>query len=139
MPISRPFAILASAMIFVSALPVQSAEKPIKAVFHVNFDDAERQQHALKNASNVLQDAGPGTVIEVVCHGAGIKLVTRESPAANQVAELSKQGVRFLACENTMREKKIAHDALLPGVSTVPSGASEVLRRQMDGYSYFKP
>lgn len=138
-PIKRSFAILASAMIFASALPVQAAEKPVKAVFHVNFDEAERQQHALKNASNVLKDAGPGTEIEVVCHGGGINLVTRGSPAVDQVAALAKQGVRFVACENTMREKKIAHDALLPGVTTVPSGASEVLKRQGDGYAYFKP
>ena len=139
MPINRPWAFLASAMIFAAALPVHAAEKPVKAVFHVNFDDAERQKHALKNASNVLKDAGAGTELEVVCHGPGIKLLTRESPAADQVAELSKQGVRFVACENTMREKNIARDALLPGVGTVPSGAGEILKRQMDGYAYFKP
>lgn len=139
MPFNKPLAIVISAMILVNALPVDAAEKPLKAVFHVNFADTERQQHALKNAANVLKDAGSGTEIEFVCHGGGITLVTRESAAAAQVAALSKQGVRFVACENTMRERNIARDALLPSVATVPSGAAEILKRQAGGYAYFKP
>ena len=45
-----------------------------------------------------------------------------------------------VACENTMRQKSIRKEDLLPNVGTVPSGAVEVVRKQQrDGYAYFKP
>ena len=49
------------------------------------------------------------------------------------------QGVRFVACQNTMRQRTLGQADLLPGVGTVPSGAYEIVRRQQEGYSYFKP
>jgi len=52
---------------------------------------------------------------------------------------LMKQGVRFVACENTMKKKAIEKDALVTGVTTVPPGAIEVLRKQQEGYGYFRP
>ena len=48
-------------------------------------------------------------------------------------------GVRFAACENTMRDKSIPKEGLLPGVVTVPSGAVEIVRKQQNGYGYFRP
>lgn len=49
------------------------------------------------------------------------------------------EGVRFAACENTLRDKSIPKENLLPGIATVPSGAVEVIRKQHEGYGYFKP
>lgn len=113
-----------------------------KVVIHVNFDDADQQEHGLKNVANML--AGVGGVgegdIEVVCHGKGIGLLVKDKTKLSEpVAKLMKSGVRFAACENTMREKSIAKEDLLPGVVTVPSGAVEVIRKQQEGYGYFKP
>jgi intracellular sulfur oxidation DsrE/DsrF family protein len=114
--------------------------KMFKALIHVNFSDAERQKHGLKNVANMLKEVGNKFEIEVVCHGAGIGLLVKEqSRHAAEVERLHKQGVRFAACENTMREKSIAKESLLPGVVTVPSGAVEVVRKQQEGYGYFKP
>jgi intracellular sulfur oxidation DsrE/DsrF family protein len=59
---------------------------------------------------------------------------------AEAVEVLIKKGVRFVACENTMRQKSIRKEDLLPGVGTVPSGAVEVVRKQQkDGHAYFRP
>jgi uncharacterized protein len=110
-----------------------------KAVVHVNFDDADRQKAGLKNVTNMLKEVKQGAIV-VVCHGKGIGLLVKDkSSLAPEVAELSKAGVKFAACENTMREKSIKKEELLPGVSTVPSGAVEVVRRQQEGYGYFRP
>lgn len=38
-----------------------------------------------------------------------------------------------------MRQKSIRKDDLLSDVDTVPSGALEVIRKQRDGFAYFKP
>ena len=55
------------------------------------------------------------------------------------MAELVKAKVRFEACENTLRDKAIPKDRVLPGVTTTPSGAVEVVRKQQEGFGYFKP
>lgn len=112
----------------------------LKAVIHVNFADSDRQKHGLKNVSNILKQVKGEAEIVVVCHGAGIDLLVKEkSQHADEVARLVKEGVRFAACENTMRDKSISKENLLMGVTTVPSGAVEVIRKQQEGYGYFKP
>ena len=120
--------------------PSRKENAVLKTVVHVNFADSERQEHGLKNIENILREEGSTTEIEVVCHGAGISLLVKEkSSHADQVAALIKQGVCFAACENTMKQKQIASDKLLSGVTTVPSGAVEIIRKQSEGYGYFKP
>jgi len=112
----------------------------LKVVVHVNFPESGRQGAGLKNLANILKEE-PDARIEVVCHGAGIGLVERtRTEHAEAVEALVKRGVRFVACENTMRQKSIRKEDLLPGIGTVPSGAVEVVRKQQkDGYAYFKP
>lgn len=112
----------------------------LKAIIHMNFEESERQKHGLKNIENILREAGSGSEIEVVCHGPGISLLVKDKTShAEQVAALIKQGVQFAACENTMKQKQIPPDKLLSGVTTVPSGAVEILEKQTKGYGYFKP
>jgi uncharacterized protein len=118
----------------------QGETRMFKAVVHVNFADAERQKHGLKNMTNMLKEVQDSFEIEVVCHGAGIGLLVEDQTQhAADVERLNKEGVRFAACENTLRDKGIAKERLLPGVVTVPSGAVEVVRKQQEGYGYFKP
>jgi len=118
-------------------------EKPLRVVVHVNFGDAGRQGHGLKNVENILKAAdvaGTACEVEVVCHSDGIVLLEKaKTTHAAPVELLQKKGVRFAACENTMRQRSIRPEDLLPTVTTVPSGAFEVVRRQQDGFSYFKP
>ncbi len=119
------------------------ADRDLKAVVHVNFAQTTHQAQGLKNVENILKtaaDQGIGAEIEVVCHADGIRLVHREqSELAAQVAALAAQGVRFVACQNTMQQRSMTEADLLPNVGTVPSGAFEVVRKQQDGFAYFKP
>lgn len=117
----------------------REATTTFKAVVHVNFDEADRQKLGLKNVGNMIKGVKESD-IEVVCHGKGIGLLLKgKSAASEEIATLMKAGVQFAACENTMREKSIKKEDLLPGVATVPSGAVEVVRKQQAGYGYFKP
>jgi intracellular sulfur oxidation DsrE/DsrF family protein len=111
----------------------------LKAIVHINFPDSERQKHGLKNVTNILKEE-KGAEIEVVCHGGGIGLLVEDmTNQTDEVARLIKEGVTFVACENTLRDKSIPKEKLLPDVTTVPSGAVEVIRRQQEGFGYFKP
>ncbi len=118
----------------------EPADGALKVVVHVNFPEPGRQGHCLKNVANILREA-PDARVEVVCHVGGIGLVEKaRTEHAEAVGALQKQGVTFVACETTMRQKSISKKDLLPGVGTVPSGALEVvLKQQKGGYAYFKP
>ncbi len=119
---------------------LKEAAKMLKVVVHINFSDAERQKHGLKNVANILKEVTGEAEIVIVCHGAGIDLLVKEkSQHAEAVGELVKAKVRFEACENTLRDKSIPKDNLLAGVTTTPSGAVEVVRKQQEGFGYFKP
>lgn len=84
--------------------------------------------------------AALAVIVLQACHGGGIGLLVKDkSEHADEVARLIKVGVRFAACENTLRDKLIPKENLLPGVTTVPSGAVEVIRKQQEGYGYFRP
>lgn len=119
------------------------ADRPLRVVVHVNFAQTTRERIGLGNVENILKaaaDDGLKAEVEVVCHADGIRLVEKaRTELADEVAALANQGVRFVACQNTMRQRSIRPEDLLPGVGTVPSGAYQVVRRQQEGYSYFKP
>lgn len=121
--------------------PAREAPEPLKVVVHVNFAETGQQGHGLKNIENVLREVGDaGASVLVVCHGGGIGLVEKaRSEHAPMVESLAKRGVKFAACRNTMRSKSIRPEDLLPGVETVASGALEVIRKQHEGYAYYKP
>ncbi len=119
----------------------EGAEPPLQAVVHVNFPDTGRQGAGLKNIENVLRELGAaGGTFVVVCHGAGIGLVeAARSDHREAVQALVARGVGFVACRNTMKQKSIQPEDLIAGVTTVPSGALEVIRRQQAGFAYFRP
>jgi intracellular sulfur oxidation DsrE/DsrF family protein len=131
---------LAAALGLGAAAPAR-ADDPLTVVVHVNFPDGGRQGHGLKNIENVLRETGDaGAKVVVVCHGGGIGLVEKaRSDHVEQVAALIGRGVSFVACRNTMKQKSIAPEDLIPGVQTVTSGALEVIRKQHEGYAYFRP
>jgi intracellular sulfur oxidation DsrE/DsrF family protein len=139
------FLLLSVALLSVAAIVVaqnETAETRIamlKVVVHVNYDDAGRQEKMLGNLANILE-AEPKAEIEVISHGAGISLI-QESKTKHvpQVQALIQQGVRFAGCENTMKKESIDKADLLDGVTTVPSGAVEVIRKQQEGFGYFRP
>jgi uncharacterized protein len=122
------------------AQQITQRENPmLKAVVHINFGGTEGQKQGLNNIENILKDV-PDAELEVVCHSEGITLVTKQgSPAPELIGTLIKQGVKFVACENTLKKKSLTKNDLVQGVSTVASGAVEVIQKQSDGYSYFRP
>lgn len=124
----------------VSRVESRVAEAPLKVVVHVNFAETGQQGHGLRNVTNILKQE-PDAQVVVVCHSMGINMAEKaRSEQAEPIATLLTQGVKFLACENTMKRNGISKDDLLPGFGTTASGAWEVVRKQQrEGYAYFKP
>jgi uncharacterized protein len=120
-----------------------SAEKTHKVVFEVAMDGAEKWQGALRNVENVRKELGAGTKIEVVTHGKGVGMLLAKTAAENaelkgKLEQLHADGVVFAACENTMKREKLEKKDLVELSTTVPSGVSEVIRKQEECFAYIK-
>lgn len=109
-----------------------------RVVFQLSSGDTLTQRGLLKNLHNLLTE-WPDAQIEVVSHSQGLDFVlAKESVFAKEINALGKKGVVFVACENTLRSRKLDKSALLPGITTVPSGVAEIVKKQEEGWSYLK-
>ena len=140
------------ALVALAALPLTataaepekpSAEKTHKVVFEVSIDGPDKWQGALRNVENTRKELGPGTKIEVVTHGKGVGMLLAKTSAGNaelkaKLEKLHADAVVFAVCENTMKREKLEKKDLVELTTTVPSGVSEVVRKQGEGYAYIK-
>jgi intracellular sulfur oxidation DsrE/DsrF family protein len=120
-------------------LNAQTNEVKHKVVIQLNTADTTAWSSTIGNIKN-LQKLWPGNlVVEVVIHGKALGLlVAAKTHLANEVIELSKANVQFLACENSMRKYHIDKSELLTIANTIPSGVAEVILKQEAGWSYLK-
>jgi len=118
----------------------KEAKESHRVVFEVNVDGQETWTGILNNVENLQKGLGTEhTQIEVVAHGKGLSLLLKTNTMLQERLErISKTGVVFDACENTMRRKDVKKEDLLPLAATVPSGITEVVRKQEAGWSYIK-
>ena len=110
-----------------------------KVVIQLNTADTAAWSSTIGNIKN-LQKIWPNNVaVEVVIHGKALGLlVAAKTHLANEVIELSKTNVQFLACENSMRKYHIDKSELLTIANTIPSGVAELILKQEAGWSYLK-
>jgi intracellular sulfur oxidation DsrE/DsrF family protein len=108
-------------------------------VVQLNTADTASWSSIIGNIKNV-QKAWPTNLnIEVVVHGKAIDFLVKDKTFfANDIQLLASQGIKFNACQNTMRKHNITADMLLNVAGTVPSGVVEVVTKQEEGWSYLK-
>ena len=115
-------------------------QKRHKIVIQVSDNDPAKWNLALNNAKNLQDDVGAANVdIEIVAYGPGIGMLKLESPTASRVADAMKANIKVLACENTMRGQKLTRDDMLPALSYVPAGVTEIMTKQSEGWAYLRP
>ncbi|MDP3356541.1 MAG: DsrE family protein [Polaromonas sp.] len=133
--LSAPFLIAAHAQGTGAA-----GQKRHKLIIQISDNDPAKWNLALNNAKNVQDDVGASNVdIAIVAYGPGIGMLRLESPTGARVADAMKANVRVVACENTMRAQKITKDDMLPAISYVPAGVTEIMKRQGEGWAYLRP
>jgi intracellular sulfur oxidation DsrE/DsrF family protein len=122
-----------------TGLNAQNTEVKHKVVIQLNTADTSAWSSTIGNIKN-LQKIWPGNLeVEVVIHGKALGLlVAAKTHLANEVIEMSKKNVQFLACENSMRKYHIDKSELLPIANIVPSGVAELILKQEAGWSYLK-
>lgn len=133
--------LICSAFLLVHLLPAQTTivtKEKMKVVVQLMTNDTLAQKSLLKQVGHLLE-AAPNTKVEVVCHNNGITLlqssVTKQSA---KIKELHDKGVDFVACQNTMRDRKLTREDLVADCRMVPSGVVEIVMKESHGWAYLK-
>jgi hypothetical protein len=111
-----------------------------RVVFDLSVSGQDAWKHVLKNAENLLKALPKGEVqAAILAYGRGIGFVLQENTdLAAGFSSLTAQGVRFLACSNSLKAADLAPARLHPGIDVVDSGVAELVRMQTDGWAYIK-
>ncbi|CAN5571903.1 DsrE family protein [soil metagenome] len=116
------------------------ATKRHKLVIQMSDNDPAKWNLALNNAKNLQDDVGAANLdMELVAYGPGINMLKLESSVGSRVQEAMKAGVKVIACENTMRGQKLTKDDMIPAISYVPAGVTEIMTKQGEGWAYLRP
>jgi hypothetical protein len=141
---NRRLAFLLTALLGASILSSSWANPPPskeRVVLQVSGDDPRIWNQALNNIKNV-QDAFGGADkvdVELVVYGFGIDMLKAEATIANRVSTTAKTGVKIVACEATMKGRKLSKDDMNQDVGYVPGGVLELMKLQKEGWAYIKP
>ena len=118
----------------------QTTSNRNRLVIQVSDADPKKWALALNNAKNVQQDLGKDKVdIEIVAYGPGIDMLNADSEASPGVIQSMTDGVKVIACENTMRNRKLKREDMQGGISYVGAGVVEIMQKQRQGWSYIRP
>ncbi|MEO5314442.1 DsrE family protein [Pseudarthrobacter sp. CC12] len=90
----------------------------------------------LRSAANARAALTPGTGIEVVVRGPGVKLLATNSPATEAVKSARQLDVRILACGNSVRSAGLEEKDLAPGMGMVPAAITHLAQPQWGGWAY---
>ena len=105
----------------------------MKVILHVNEKD--RWDMAIGNIHNLLK-LDPELVIEMLVHG---EAISKSIGIYDDLEDLSRKGVKFAACNNTMKKMNLDKNEMCDFVTVVPAGVMELVKKQNEGYSYVKP
>jgi intracellular sulfur oxidation DsrE/DsrF family protein len=120
--------------------PALAQDKPQRLLIQISDENPKVWGLALANARNVRHDLGPDKVqIEIVVYGPAIRMLEMESDWHDRVTQVIDEGIRVIACENTMTSLKLTRDDMLGGVDFVKTGLAHVMRRELEGWAYARP
>jgi len=77
--------------------------------------------------------------VEIVAYGPGLNMLRNDSPVSAGLEDAQRDGVKLLACGNTMRMTNTAREDLNWLVDVVPAGIVEIMQKQNEGYAYVRP
>lgn len=110
-----------------------------RIVFQLSSNDTLVWKGLIKNITHLKNAWLDSVQIEVVAHGLGIEiLVAAKTTQQKKITEFKNMGIVFVGCENTLKDRNIAKEALITEAGTVPMGIGEIVIKQEQGWSYIK-
>jgi intracellular sulfur oxidation DsrE/DsrF family protein len=120
--------------------PARAQDKPQRLLIQISDYNPKVWGLALANARNVRHDLGPDKVeIEIVVYGPAIRMLEMDSDWRDRVTQVIDEGIRVIACENTMKSMKLTRNDMLGGVEFVKTGLAHVMQRELEGWAYARP
>lgn len=123
----------------VSAQQIHSEKTPHKVIIQLSSSDTLAWKGLMNNIKNLKAAWEDSVAIEVVVHGPGIGLLMKEKTTqSDRIIHFKSKGVVFAACENTLIERKISKESIIPEAGFVKSAVVEIITKQEQGWSYIK-
>ena len=111
-----------------------------EVVFQVSDAGPGKWNLTLNNAKNVQDAIGKDNAdIEIVAFGPGIEMLKRESEVGSKIDKALADGIKVVACENTMKAMKLTKADMLSTIGYVPGGVVELMKKQKEDWSYIRP
>ncbi len=117
--------------------PTPAATQHHRVLFALTSPEEADWNLTMGNIRNLLKLL-PDAEVEVVSYGPGIMMVAKTSSVAAEITALEAQHVKFTACQNAMRARKLTVADLVDGVTPVPAGIVEVVTKEEEGWTYIK-
>ena len=128
---------LAVLSVFFALTGAASAANIVGVVVQGNGDKAQFER-AVKLASN-MREVLTDTKFEVVVFGPTVKMLTSFSDELPLIQKVQSEGIRIVACGRSMKTDNVSASDLAPGVVVEDFGAVHIVKRQKEGWQYFKP
>lgn len=108
-----------------------------KVVIQLSSNETLVQKATIGQLNNIL-NAFTHIQVELVMNGAGIELVLNDSGLSNILELQHQKGIQFLVCQNSLNQKNLSANSLLPFIKIVPSALAYLIVKQHEGWSYIK-
>lgn len=120
------------------SVSAQTSVRNHRIVMQLTSGDTLVHKGLMKQLRN-MKEAAPTMQLEVVCHGPGMDmLMTDRSVVLSGLEGAASMGIVFLACENTIKERKLDRSLITPQAGFVKAGIIHIVERQEQGWSYIK-
>ncbi len=129
-------------LILVAAISILAAtglSAQHRIIMQLSSNDTLVWKGLVNNLKHLKAGWADSVVIEVVAHGPGIDfLVKGKTTQQEKIRHFKDMGIRFIACENTKTERKVARESIIAEAGFVKMGIGEIVRKQEEGWSYIK-
>lgn len=130
--------LIALVVFFAQFAIAQNQEKSHKIIFQLTTADTMAHKALMKQLKNI-HSVSPNTEMEVVCHGPGLEMLqSAKSVVLSGISIAVSNGVKFQACEFSLKERNVEKSAITPVAGFVPAGIIHIVSRQEDGWTYIK-
>ena len=120
-----------------------AADKEKKIVLQISDGSSETQTKVLNIANNLQTAYGVDNVkIEIVAFNTGLRLLFKDNENGNRIAALGQNGVRFSACQNTVKgmTKVLGYPPTINKQAvSVPAGIVRIAELTEQGYMVIRP
>ena len=103
----------------------------------IQVTDEDRLSMVLANAI-VTSRSMPGLELTVIVCGPGIVALRRNAPMRGEIDNALRQGIRIIACEDSMHGMQLGRKDMHPGLDYVLYALAEIITRQLRGWVYIR-